>query len=143
MENTQELNKELVKRFVAEVKNQRQLDKMSDFFALYYKEHNPVVASFGKGVEGYQKFLGHLFQAYPNDVVTIELLLADGDLVSYRAVETGTNEGEFLGIPATKKTATWTEIQFFRIEHGKIVEHWVEPDIYSWFQQIGVIPSNG
>ena len=51
--------------------------------------------------------------------------------------------GEFLNIPATGKKATWTEIQFFRIKDGKVVEHWVDVDIFSWFQQIGVIPQMG
>lgn len=142
MDNTQESNKNLVRRFVEVVKNQRQFDKMGEFFASDYVEHNPVVASFGKSIEGYQKFLGHLFTAYPDDVLNIDLILADGDLVSYHGTETGTNKGEFLGIPATNKTATWTEIQFFRIKDGKIVEHWILPDVYTWFQQIGVIPQN-
>lgn len=139
----EESNKDLVKRFVEEVKNKRQLDKMGDFFEADYKEHNQTVASFGKGIQGYQNFLGHLFTAFPDDTVTIELLVAGDDMVSYRATETGSHQAEFLGIPATNKTATWTEIQFFRIKDGKIVEHWVDVDIYSWFQQLGIIPKNG
>jgi steroid delta-isomerase-like uncharacterized protein len=139
--NNEESNKAVVKRFVEEVKNQRKFEKMDQFFAPGYLEHNTTVASFGKGTEGYKKFLGHLFTAYPDDVLTIEFIFAEGDRVCYRASETGTNKGEFLGIPPTGKKATWTEIQFFRFENGKIVEHWVDVDIYSWFVQIGVIPS--
>ena len=75
-------------------------------------------------------------------MLTIELITADGDLVSYRATERGTHKGEFLKIPATGKRASWTEIQFFRIANGKVVEHWVDVDIYGWFQQLGVIPPN-
>ena len=118
-----EANKNLVRRFVDEVKNQRKLDKLGDYFVADYKEHNPVVASFGPGLSGYQRFLGHLFEAFPDDKVSIELLTADGDMVSYRATENGTHRAEFLKIPATGKHATWTEIQFFRIKDGKVVEH--------------------
>ena len=138
-----EANKNLVRRFVDEVKNQRKLDKLGDYFVTDYKEHNPVVASFGPGLSGYQRFLGHLFEAFPDDKVTIELLTADGDMVSYRASETGTHRAEFLKIPATGKHATWTEIQFFRVKDGKVVEHWVDVDIFGWFQQLGVIPPMG
>ncbi len=138
---TEAQNKALVQKFV-DIKNTRKLDTLGDVFASDYVEHNPAVASFGKGVEGYKKFLGYLFSGYPDDKVTVELITADGDMVSYRASETGTNKGEFLGIPATNKTATWTEIHFFKFKDGKVVEHWVDPDIYSWFQQIGVIPAN-
>ena len=136
-----ESNKELVKRFVQQVKNERKLDKLGEFFAADYKEHNETVAAFGPGVVGYQNFLGHLFAAFPDDRVEIELITGDGDLVSYRARESGTHKGEFLKIPATNKAATWTEIQFFRIKNGKVVEHWVDVDIFTWFQQLGIIPA--
>ena len=135
-----EANKQLVKQFVQQVKNERKLDKLGDYFAADYKENNATVAAFGPGITGYQNFLGHLFAAFPDDRVEIELITADGDMVSYRARETGTHKGEFLKIPATNKSATWTEIQFFRIKNGKIVEHWVDVDIFSWFQQLGIIP---
>ena len=136
-------NEDLVRKFVTIVKNERRLDRMGEFFAPDYVEHNETVASFGKGIAGYQAFLGHLFEAFPNDVLTIELLVATDDRVVYRASETGTHEGTFLNIPPTKKSATWTEIQFFRIANGKIVEHWVDVDIFSWFQQLGIIPAMG
>ena len=138
-----EANKALVRKFVDVVKNQRKLDQLGEFFAADYKEHNETVASFGPGVSGYKNFLGHLFAAFPDDTLTIELICADGDLVSYRATERGTHTGEFLKIPAAGKTATWTEIQFFRIANGRVVEHWVDVDIFAWFTQLGIIPAMG
>lgn len=139
METNATQNESLVRTFVEVVKNGRKLDRLGELFAADYIEHNEVVASFGQGIEGYQRFLGHLFEAYPDDTVTIEQLVASGDLVSYRASETGTNKGTFLDIPATGKRATWTEIQFFRIANGKVVEHWVDVDFYGWMKQLGVI----
>lgn len=138
-----ESNKTLVRRFVEVVKNERRLDKLEEYFAPDYKEHNETVASFGPGTTGYRNFLGHLFAGFPDDRVEIELLTAEGDLVSYRAVESGTHKGEFLKVPPTNKHATWTEIQFFRISGGKVVEHWVDVDIFAWFTQLGIIPPMG
>ena len=63
--------------------------------------------------------------------------------MAYRGTESGTHQAEFLGIPATGKSATWTEIQFFRLQDGKVVEHWVDVDLFSWFTQLGVIPPMG
>lgn len=136
-------NKALVRKFVETVKNGRKLDRMGDYFASDYVEHNQTVASFGKGVAGYQTFLGHLFQAFPDDTVKIDQIVADAEWVSYRATESGTHQDAFLGIPATKKRATWTEIQFFRFANGKVVEHWVDVDLFSWFTQLGIIPPMG
>ena len=141
--DTSKQNEELVRRFVAIVKNERKLERLGEFFAADYVEHNPVVAEFGGGIAGYQAFLGHLFAGFPDDKVTIEQLVATSDMVSYRATESGTHKGTFLKIPATGKHATWTEVQFFRIANGKVVEHWVEVDIFGWFTQLGVIPPMG
>lgn len=135
-------NERLVRNFVEIIKNKRELGRIGEFFANDYVEHNEVVGSFGGGIEGYQRFLAHLFEAYPDDKVTIEQIIATDDRVAYRASETGTNKGTFLNIPATGKQATWTEIQFFRIENGRIVEHWVDVDFYGWMQQLGLIPQH-
>ena len=138
-----EANKTLVRRFVEEVKNQRKLDRLGEYFAEDYREHNETVASFGPGVAGYRNFLGHLFEAFPDDHLTIDLITAEDDLVSYWATETGTHKAEFLKIPPTGRKATWTEVQFFRIANGKVVEHWVEVDIFGWFTQLGILPPMG
>jgi predicted ester cyclase len=143
MDSTLDANKKLVRRFVQEVKNGRQLDALGEFFAADYKEHNETVASFGGGVAGYRNFLGHLFTGFPDDTVEIELMVAEGDVVCYRARETGTHKGEFLKVPPTGKHAVWTELQFLRIANGKVVEHWVDVDVFGWFTQLGIIPPMG
>ena len=143
MDQQADANKAMIQRFVEEVKNKRHLEQMGDIFRSDYREHNSTVSSFGAGIEGYQRFLTHLFTAFPEDTVTFDEIVAEGDMVVYRGTETGTHKAEFLRIPATGKHATWTEIQFFRIQNGKVIEHWVDVDIFSWFQQLGVIPPMG
>ena len=143
MDQNAEANKMMIRRFVEEVKNQRHLEQIGEIFTSDYQEHNSTVSSFGPGIEGYKRFLNHLFTAFPEDNVTIDEIVSEGDMVVYRGTETGTHKAEFLRIPATGKSATWTEIQFFRIKKGKVVEHWVDVDLFSWFQQLGVIPAMG
>jgi hypothetical protein len=41
------------------------------------------------------------------------------------------------------RDGTWTEIQFFRFQDGKVAEHWVDVDLFSWFTQLGIIPKMG
>ncbi len=143
MDQKSDANKALVRRFVEEVKNKRHLEQMGEFFHADYQEHNGTVSSFGPGIEGYRNFLGHLFTAFPEDTLTIDEIVAEGDMVSYRGTETGTHKAEFLRIPATGRSATWTEIQFFRFRDGKVAEHWVDVDLFSWFTQLGIIPPMG
>jgi steroid delta-isomerase-like uncharacterized protein len=143
MDQKSDSNKAMIRRFVEDVKNKRHLEQLGDIFHPDYQEHNAVVSRFGPGIQGYKNFLAHLFAAFPEDAVTIENIVAEGDMVSYRGIESGTHKAEFLGIPTTGKSATWTEIQFFRFKDGKVAEHWVDVDIFSWFQQLGIIPPMG
>jgi steroid delta-isomerase-like uncharacterized protein len=143
MDQKSDANKATIRRFVEDVKNKRHIEQLGDFFQSDYKEHNSTVSSFGPGIEGYKNFLAHLFTAFPEDTVTIDEIVAEGDMVAYRGTESGTHKAEFLRIPATGKSATWTEIQFFRFQNEKVVEHWVDVDLFSWFQQLGIIPPMG
>jgi predicted ester cyclase len=79
----------------------------------------------------------------PEDRVMIDEIGAEGDKAAYRGTESGTHRAEFLHIPATGKSATWTEVQFFRFQDGKVVEHWIDVDLFSWFQQLGSLPPMG
>src|SRR5712671_241093 len=103
MDQQSDINKAMIRRFVEEVKNKRQLDQLGDIFRSDYQEHNTTVSSFGPGVVGYKNFLNHLFTAFPEDTVTIDEIVAEGDMVVYRGTETGTHRAEFLRIPATGK----------------------------------------
>ena len=143
MDQQTEARKAMIRRFVEDVKNKRKFEQLGDIFQSDYQEHNATVSSFGAGIDGYQKFLTHLFTAFPEDQVRIDEIVAEGNLVVYRGTESGTHKAEFLGIPATGKSATWTEIQFFRFQDGKVAEHWVDVDLFSWFTQLGIIPKMG
>jgi len=53
---------------------------------------------------------------------------------------TGTHTGEFLGIPPTGKTFVLQGIDMYRVQHGKIAEHWNVVDMLGFCQQLGVRP---
>ena len=55
----------------------------------------------------------------------------------------GKHEGELFGIPRTGKDIRVSGIAIWRIEDGKIVEHWHETNQLGLMQQLGVIPSPG
>jgi predicted ester cyclase len=50
-------------------------------------------------------------------------------------------KGEFAGMPATGKNATWTEIHIGRVVNGRLTEHWGVIDQLSMLIQLGVIES--
>lgn len=52
----------------------------------------------------------------------------------------GTHQDEFMGIPATGKKISITEMHMVRVANGKAVEHWGLANAMAMMQQLGVIP---
>ncbi len=65
-----------------------------------------------------------------------DLLFAQDDLVVERYTASGTQDGPLQDLPATGRKATWTGINIFRIECGRIVEIWSEVDALSRREQL-------
>ena len=51
-------------------------------------------------------------------------LVAEGDRVVYHSFGTSTHTGTAFGVPATGREATFHSLEIWRVDDGKIVEHW-------------------
>ena len=49
----------------------------------------------------------------------------------------------FQGMPASGKTATWSEIHIVRFENGKAIEHWGVVDQMGMLSQLGFVEAPG
>ena len=136
-----EANKALFRRFIQEVINEKNTDKMDILIGENWLDHNPPPGA-APGVEGMKQMMGMFFAAFPDLNVTIDQLIAEGDLVVGRMTNTGTHQGDLMGIAPTGKRVTFSEIHMVRIENGKAVEHWGNIDDLGMMQQLGVIPAN-
>jgi steroid delta-isomerase-like uncharacterized protein len=79
-------------------------------------------------------------QAFPDLKMTIDLILAEKDLVSVRWTATGTNTGTGNGLPATGKSVKVTGQATFRFVDGKIAEEWASGDTLGIMKQLGLLP---
>ncbi|MFC4114251.1 ester cyclase [Nonomuraea zeae] len=80
-----------------------------------------------------------LLRAFPDIHVTLDDLLADGDKIVARQTVTGTNTGEYRGMPPTGRSVTYREIFIARFADGQIADLWGVVDIYSQLRQLGLI----
>jgi steroid delta-isomerase-like uncharacterized protein len=81
-------------------------------------------------------------QDYPDLHVSVELLVAEGDMVASYQRYTGTQEGDVedeLGVPATGLPIEWVSTGFFRVECGKFAEIWAVADDLGRLRRLGVI----
>ena len=68
-------------------------------------------------------------------------VIASGDKVVVRATATGTNDGEFMGMPPTGKRIEVPLIDIHRFgDDGLAREHWGVVDMLAMMQQLGVVP---
>ncbi len=75
--------------------------------------------------------------AFPDLKFTVDLAVADGDLVATYWTATGTQEGEFQGIAPTNTKVTWDGVNIFRIACGMIAESWGEANHLGLLAQLG------
>jgi len=83
-----------------------------------------------------------LLAAFPDMRMDVEDIIASGDKAVARVRVTGTNKGEFMGMPATGKSVSMKLIDITRFgDDGLAREHWGVADQLSLMQQLGVIPA--
>ena len=134
-------NKAIVRRWFEESINKKNLAVVDELFTQDYVAHMPAGAEPIRGIAG-EKALDSMFHSgFPEGVITIEDMVADGDTVVTRLTYRGTHRGDFQGIPATGKTVVMSGMQVSRIANGKIAEAWHMPDFMGMMRQLGVVPA--
>jgi steroid delta-isomerase-like uncharacterized protein len=81
-----------------------------------------------KLIDTFKETFSEAREAFPDLTVSVEDVMAEGDKVTARVTMRGTHRGEFQGIASTGKRVEVRAIDMFRIEDGKIVEHWGHAD---------------
>jgi steroid delta-isomerase-like uncharacterized protein len=92
--------------------------------------------------DGVVQYFKMMLAAFPDMRMDVEDVIASGDKAVARVTVTGTNKGEFMGMPATGKSATVKLIDITRFgDDGLAREHWGVVDQLALMQQLGAIPA--
>lgn len=134
-----EESKALVRRFFTET-DQGNYDVVEELFTADCKLYFPLSPE-PLDREALRGMLAGFYAAFPDLTHTIDAQIAENDRVVTRWSFSGTQRGEFMGIPATGTRATVAGITIDRRENGRIAEKWVQADFLGMMQQLGVIPS--
>ena len=118
-----EANKELVRRLHTEVIQGRELDRLGEFFAEDFTSHN-LPPGLPAGIDGVRAFFSVFAGALEDLSLTIDVLLAEGDLVAVRTTTRGRQAGHLLGLEPSGEEVAVDAVDIVRVEGGRIVEHW-------------------
>jgi len=142
MSNTQ-ANKDLVTRFVA-AGNERDMGTLDEILTDDFTRHCPATPDLVVNCpEDFKEFLRQDAAAHPDSHVTVEHLIAEGDLVAVWAKYSATQEGPFGPFPASGKFCSTDFGGVFRVQDGQIAELWVTWDNLSLLIQLGHIDPPG
>lgn len=134
--------KRTAERVPLEILNEGKFGLIDELFAPEYVDH-----ALQPGVpptrEGFKQTVIALKTAFPDLRYTIDDAIACGDQIVHRLSATGTMKGDFAGMPATGKRASWTEIHVGRGVNGRLTEHWALVDQLGMFVQLGIVPAPG
>jgi predicted SnoaL-like aldol condensation-catalyzing enzyme len=105
-----EANKRIAQEFYDAAINRKDYAAASQYLGSGYKQHNPTATD---GPEGLKGFIDFLKMRFPNQRGEVKRVIAEGDLV---ALHVHSTRGD--GTPGR------AIVDIFRIENGKVVEHW-------------------
>ena len=132
-----EQNKAAFRAIPEKLINQGKLDAADQYFAHDYLDH-ALPPGLPAGVAGFKAFFTMLRTAFPDLQYIVEDVVAEGEKVVARVTARGSMKGDFQGMKATGKTATWTEMHIGRYAGGKVVEHWATIDELGMLQHLGL-----
>lgn len=103
-------NKRIVLDFIEKSVNQGDVEAASIHFGPDYVQHNPNIAD---GADGFRAYLEQLRRTFPHVRGEVKRIFAEGDFVIVHMHARREPEEAGLAI-----------VDFFRLEAGKLVEHW-------------------
>jgi steroid delta-isomerase-like uncharacterized protein len=140
------MDADAMKRFALErveaLFNRGEIDRVEEFVTPDFVNHEAWPGE-DPGYEGFKLRLRRLHDAISDLRMEVHEVIAEGDLVAYRATLSGAHTGALLGVPPTNRPFSVQHMHMLRIRDGKASEHWATRDDLGMLQQLGVIPSPG
>lgn len=133
-----EANKLLVRRFIEEVINTGNVERIAEFISPDYTEVHEG-KRYPLGIEGAKEHILGVRETYSDLNLTIEMQIAEDNRVATGIIARGTHKGEWMGIAPTGKAVTFTGVNVNRIEDGLIVEHGGAANMLGPLLEIGAV----
>ncbi|MGI8977328.1 MAG: ester cyclase [Thermomicrobiales bacterium] len=128
-------NKTVVVRFIRDVLNKGGHRAPSELVAADHALHSLQGDLYGP--EGLRIAVTEYRTGFPDLVVDVEEIMADGDWVARRFTLRGTHTGRFRGMPGSGRCIAAQGIGIDRFANGRLAESWVSLDAVGMMRQMG------
>ena len=134
---TTDHNKKIIESLYNDAINRKNLPVIDLVISPDFVSHG--IPNAKTGPEGFKEMIKRFSDAFPDRNITIENMIAEGDVVATRGYWTGTNKGEFMGLPASGKKVKVEYADFWKISEGMCIENWVQMDLAGLMVQEGAM----
>jgi predicted ester cyclase len=93
------------------------------------------------GLDAFKQIWGLFGSAPPGHCVTIEAIIAEGDMVAVLHTHDAKHTGPFMGIPPTGRELVEPGTELYRVVDGKIVEFWRFDADAILLRTLGLVPA--
>jgi predicted ester cyclase len=132
-----EENKRIARQVLEQLFEKGNLDAADELIHPDFVNHE-APADNPQGPEGLKETVGWLRGLWGPMRAEIEDEICEGDKVVARLTMHGRHVGEFLGRPPTGKEFAAEHIHIWRMEEGKVIEHWSVRDDLGQALQLGL-----
>jgi len=132
-------NKNVIRRFVEEVLNAGQFERLPELVQEDFVELDPLPGQ-AQGRAGLGEVVRQLRVSFPDMHWVIHEMIAEGDTVCSRFTWTGTQRAAFLGVPATGKPVSVKGVVIDRLSAGTMADSRILMDTLGLMQQLGALP---
>jgi len=132
-------NAAIVQRFIDEVINHGRYEVCDEIVAEDFLELDPLPGQ-REGREGLKEIIAMMRSAFPDIHWVTNESISSGEKVVTRFTWTGTQRGDFLGVPATGRPVTVKGVVIDRLVNGRMTDSRILMDTFGMMMQFGIIP---
>ncbi len=118
--------------------NERDFQRFADLLGESFTFISPTAGTV-QGRENCEAYARAVVAGFSDFQVTVQEIVADGNLVMTESILVGTHDGEYDGIPPTHEEIEVPDMAKFVIQDGKIQEERLYFDRQEFFDQLGLL----
>lgn len=128
---------ERVRAFIEEAYNGGKAASIDEFCDPGFVDHAPLPGG-SPSLDGLRAGVAALRSGFPDLKVAVDDAIASGDRIAVRVTYSGTQKGPYLGSPSTFRIAVFSAVEIYRLQNGKLLEHWGVLDMAGLSRQLGI-----
>jgi predicted ester cyclase len=128
-------NKQRYIDYIKAIFNEARFDELDGFLAPDYAIKDAPPGS-AEGAAGIRDAVTMFRTGFPDMVITLDEVIAEGDWVASKSTLRGTHRGNFLGMEPTGRSVEVTSLTMIKFRDGKLLESWVKNDVAAMMRQL-------